>query len=396
MGAVILKILFLTFYYKPDLCAGSFRSTPLVEELHRVMPEGSSIDVVTTLPNRYSSFTQDAVEKECRAALTIHRIAVTGHKSGMVDQSRTFLFFCREVFKLVQEREYDLVFATSSRLMTAVLGALIARKKKARLYLDVRDIFVDTIGDVLPRSMSLLLKPLFSIIEKRTINRADKVNLVSRGFHSYFTSRYPRQSFSYFTNGIDDEFLAPVEPSPPRSVDEPLSVLYAGNLGEGQGLHAIVPELASRMEGRVNFTIIGDGGRKRELESMLAKNKVQNVALLPPVNREQLLRAYRDADVLFLHLNDYDAFKKVLPSKVFEYAALGKPLWAGVSGYAAEFIASEVPNSAVFPPCDVAGAVESFATLSIRDLAREEFVAKYARTSISRYLAEDILATGKR
>ena len=27
-----LRILFLTFYYRPDLCAGSFRATPLANE----------------------------------------------------------------------------------------------------------------------------------------------------------------------------------------------------------------------------------------------------------------------------------------------------------------------------------------------------------------------------
>ena len=48
-------------------------------------------------------------------------------------------------------------------------------------------------------------------------------------------------------------------------------------------------------------------------------------------------------DVLFLHLNDYSAFRKVIPSKIFEYAATGKPIVAGVSGYAAEFLRHENP-----------------------------------------------------
>ena len=114
--------------------------------------------------------------------------------------------------------------------------------------------------------------------------------------------------------------------------------------------------------------------------------------LLPPVNRIELLKAYHAADVLFLHLNDYDAFKKVLPSKIFEYAALGKPMWAGVSGYAAEFISSEVSNAAVFHPCDVDGAVHSFEKLILQDSPRSDFVAKYARSNISQKMAEDILA----
>ena len=391
-----MKILVLTFYYKPDLCAGSFRATPLVDALRKLMPNDSNIDVITTLPNRYSSFTSEAAETEDLGDLKIFRIALPNHKSGMIDQSRMFLAFVREALKKTDGRDYDLVFATSSRLMTAVLGAWIARKKSAKLYLDIRDIFVDTIKDVLPRKVAWLAKPFFSVIEKWAVKRADKVNLVSAGFAEYFSTRYPQQRFSYFTNGIDDEFLAaaPTHTSVSRGVaeDRPLTVLYAGNLGEGQGLHKLIPELAKRMESSVRFKIIGDGGRKQALKTALSKAGVTNVELLPPVKRDELLSAYHAADVLILHLNDYDAFKKVLPSKIFEYAALGKPVWAGVSGYAAEFIRSEVSNAALFHPCDVEGAVQSFEKLTLQDSLRADFVAKYARANISQIMAEDVLA----
>jgi hypothetical protein len=77
---------------------------------------------------------------------------------------------------------------------------------------------------------------------------------------------------------------------------------------------------------------------------------------------------------------------------VFEYAALGKPLWAGVAGFAAEFIRTEVPNSAVFDPCDVEGAARSLDTLAIVDTPRSAFRTKYARLTISRVMAGDILS----
>jgi hypothetical protein len=112
------------------------------------------------------------------------------------------------------------------------------------------------------------------------------------------------------------------------------------------------------------------------------------------MTRRELVGAYRNADVLFLHLNDYDAFRKVLPSKIFEYAALGKPLWAGVAGYAADFVRQEIPNAAVFAPCDVAGALRSFDSLSHRVMPRTEFVAKFGREEITRQLAADVLWVG--
>lgn len=385
----------LSFYFRPDLSACSFRTTALVSALRRLAPVGSQIDVITSLPNRYHSFAADALQTEEDANISIYRIGLPDHKSGLVDQSRAFLAFARGAIRKSADRHYDVVFATSSRLMTAVLGAWIARRHAAKLYLDIRDIFVDTIQDVLPRKVTWGAKPVFSFLEKWALNRANKINLVSPGFSVYFGARYPGKQFSYYTNGIDEEFMALAHGVISQTQKrDPLNVLYAGNIGEGQGLHSIIPALAKAMGSRVNFKIIGDGGRKAALEAGILASGVTNVQILPPLGRAELLEEYRVADVLFLHLNDHDAFKKVLPSKVFEYAALGKPVWAGVAGYAAEFVSTEIDNSAVFQPCDVESAVLSFDRLSIHDMPRTSFMAKYARSTISQALARDILALG--
>jgi len=389
-----LRVLFLSFYYTPDLCAGSFRAAALIQALQPLLPAGSHIDVLSTMPNRYSTFSAAAPEVEEGETLSIRRIPLPSHKSGMRDQSKAFLAYARAVRSHVRDRKYDLVFATSSRLMTAVLGAYVARRQKAPLYLDIRDIFVDTIQDILPPWLARPMGGVFSIMEHYAIASASKVNLVSRGFEGYFSGRYPGQRFAFFPNGIDDEFIAsaPDRASEAAASTAPYSVLYAGNLGEGQGLHMILPGLARAMQGQARFTVIGDGGRKAQLRKALDEAGADNVVLLDPVNRSALVQAYLGADVLFLHLNDYDAFRKVLPSKLFEYAAVGKPIWAGVAGYAAEFIEKEIDNAAVFPPCDVAAAVRNFPTLKMQPTPRAAFIQKYARHSIMEALARDIIS----
>lgn len=387
-----MRILILSFYYSPDLSAGSFRTTALVQALLKRLPEDAHIEVITTLPNRYRSFSNEAPEVEELPRLTIRRVKLPAHHSGMVDQAKAFVIYACQVRRLIRHGEYHLVYGTSSRLMTATLSAYVSSKKRLPLYLDIRDIFVDTIKDVLPKKVAVLIKPFFSLVERWTISRANKVNLVSRGFEGYFASRYPKQKYSYFTNGIDDEFLvagnagAQVSKRP----GQPLTVLYAGNMGDGQGMHAIVPELAKRLEGRVRFRVIGDGGRKGRLESRLREVECVNVEILPPVKRDRLLQEYRQADILFLHLNDYPAFLKVLPSKLFEYAAMGKPVWAGVAGYAAEFVRAEIENAAVFPPCDVNEAVRVFGELKMGQMERPGFVEKFSRKNIVREMAMDI------
>jgi glycosyltransferase involved in cell wall biosynthesis len=323
----------------------------------------------------------------------VHRIALPKHESGMLDQSKSFFVFAKEALKISSKKEYQLIIETSSRLMTASLASWIAFRKKTPLYLDIRDIFVDTIKDVLSPKASRLLAPILSQLEKLTIRQASKVNLVSEGFLPYFQSRYPQQRYVCFTNGIDEEFISASASIQDTGIpNKPIHILYAGNIGEGQGLQHIVPGLAKALSGRVRFTVIGDGGRYKQLKNELESNPCTNVELLPPMNRERLIKAYQEADVLFLHLNDYPAFEKVLPSKIFEYAALGKPILAGVAGYPATFIAQVVTNAQIFAPCDVLDGVEAFNKLQIKHTTRQEFLQKYSRVNIMNAMASDILA----
>lgn len=389
----MLRILFLSFYFEPDLCAGSFRNTALLKALIPKLPKDSHVDVITTLPSRYSSFSVNAKAVEKLDCVRIHRIALPKHKSGMIDQSIAFLSYAYAVNKLIKSENYDLIYASSSRLMTAFLAASISRNKQAPLYLDIRDIFVDTIKDVLPGKLSWFFKPFFNCIEKWAFSKANTINLVSQGFEQYFRERYPHIPLTFFTNGIDKEFVSFSNSSKNIAKSNLPEVIYAGNLGEGQGLHNIIPSLAKKFEGKLNFKIIGDGGRKAQLEEALKLSEVTNVRLIPPVERRELIRVYEESDILFMHLNDYDAFLKVLPSKVFEYAALGKPIWAGVSGYSARFIDEYVTNAVVFKPCDVFDAANKFSQLNLDMCNRAEFIKEFSRDKIMQEMALSILET---
>ncbi|MDT8858160.1 glycosyltransferase family 4 protein [Paracoccaceae bacterium Fryx2] len=389
-----MKLLILTNYFTPDLSAGSFRMQALIEALENWREKGLEVDLITTRPNRYASLKAEAPLFEDRGWLRIHRIELPAHKGGMADQARSYAHYAIGVRRLTSGQRWDLVFATSSRLMTAGLGAHVARRMRGPLYLDIRDLFTLNMDELLVGSPLKMLLPVFRRIERQAFWRAGQINVVSEGFIPHLRAIAPKVPIRCFTNGIDDLFLSEdFERSETRHA-LPL-LLYAGNMGEGQGLHRILPQAAKALEGRVRFRLIGGGGKRLDLEAALRAQDITNVEVLPPVARDQLLAHYCEADILFLHLNDLDAFRKVLPSKIFEYAATGKPILAGVAGYAADFLRKEVPNAAVFAPCDADAMAKAALSLLAQSETpdRGDFCKAYARTTIMAEMAADILAT---
>jgi len=278
--------------------------------------------------------------------------------------------------------------------MTAALGALVANRVSTPLYLDIRDIFTDTMQDILAGRALRHLVPFFKKIERYTVRSSERINLVSGGFEEHFRALAPDREFTVYTNGIDEEFLDIYFANPipnPRPV-----ILYAGNIGEGQGLHRVLPEAARQLVGRAKFLVIGDGGARIKLERAILLSGIDNIEVVPPVPRAQLLQFYKKADVLFLHLNDYDAFRRVLPSKIFEYAATGKPILAGVGGYAREFISKNISNAVVFNPCDPRGLMEGFGKLKHGLVTRKDFIRRFSRTRIMADMARDILSLSQK
>lgn len=389
------RILYLSFYFEPDLSAGSFRNTSLAYELaQQADMRGIGVDVITTFPNRYSTFNQEAKSFESHGNLSVTRIKIPTHKNGFRDQITSFKTFYDEVKKRAKNEKYDLIFASSGRLFTAHLAQRLSISLKIPLYLDIRDIFVDTIKEVV--SFPVVTPVLIGVlkqVEKRTFSNAQHINLISEGFKDYF-KQFDKPEYSYFTNGIDPIFLEHALKSKTASNENSVkTIVYAGNIGEGQGLHKVVPRAAKVLGPGYRFRIIGDGGAKSKLQSALEALDVNNVELLNPVSRNLLIEEYDQADFLFIHLNDYNAFKKVLPSKLFELGVFNKPMIAGVAGYARTFLSESIKSGLLlFNPCDADEMVRLVKEYQPgQSIDRTDFNQKFSRDNINKLMASSIL-----
>ena len=386
-----MRILVLSFYYPPDIGPGALRAQSIVDSLVKEGPSDLKIDVITTMPNRYNSFKVFSESYKQSDKVVIRRIKIPSHSNGIFDQIKAFIFYCISVQKLIFKKKWDIVLSTSGRLMTASLGTWVAKQTKSKLYLDIRDIFVDIMGEILKKKKLIVIKPFLCILEKWTFESADKINLISEGFVDHFLKFKLKFPPSIYTNGVDKFFINNNFSIRQKNLN-PI-ILYAGNIGDGQGLDTILPAIANKCK-NLKFKVIGDGSAKKNLEYNNLFKTCNNIILQKPIHRKKLVEEYQTADILFLHLNNYKAFEKVLPSKIFEYAATGKPILAGVSGYAAAFLQKNVAGVEIFTPGDSVAMNIGLKKLlnGPKIFNRKNFNIKFDRNRIMKSLAIDVLS----
>ena len=131
-----------------------------------------------------------------------------------------------------------------------------------------------------------------------------------------------------FPNWVDGELVYPV----PRHdtareewgfSDNDRLVLYAGNLGEKQGLESIL-HLADRLRDvpDLTFLIIGEGGAKSRLMAEAERMELHNLQFKPLQPLDRLAASLAAADV-HLVLQKKAAADLVMPSKLTNILAVG-------------------------------------------------------------------------
>jgi glycosyltransferase involved in cell wall biosynthesis len=101
---------------------------------------------------------------------------------------------------------------------------------------------------------------------------------------------------------------------------------YLGTLGLSQGLMNVL-DAAERLRGsRATFLFVGVGAAKDELERSARERGLDNVVFVPRQPKELMPRFWSVCDAALVHLKDDPVFATVIPSKIFEAMAVGRPI----------------------------------------------------------------------
>ena len=293
--------------------------------------------------------------------ITEIRLYTPEHKNSFFMQMVCFLFYALQSFYYSYKfsNKYDVVFSTSSRLGTGLLGSIISKVFNKKFTLDIRDVFSDSLKSLTAFNtfFGKIFVKLIKKIESIICMKSSWLNFVSPGFLKYPHINPTNKKINLFTNGIDSIFLEnPAHHL--RTINSPIVITYAGNIGYGQGLEKTVIPIAEYFKNDILFKLVGDGSSVDFIKASIIENSIDNIKIFKPIKRDRLLDLYNGSDILFLQLNKVKAFEHVLPSKIFDYGSFNKPILAGVSGTAKKFLKENLDGVYIFPPDNYSIAIK--------------------------------------
>lgn len=413
------KIILLSYHFPPDQSAGSTRSFLLLKKfLEQNVP--LKIWVLCSYPVRYG-FKKTGKEISDLKKLNLNNnfkivrlwVPYLGQNFFSVSVSYLFYFFQSIVIGFFINPE--IIVATSAKLLTGFVGAILSKVTKSLFFLDIRDTFVDNFFYLYRYKKRILLIPLFSFIEKFTLKAAFSVNLISFGFkelfHNIDSIVLDNKKITNFTNGIELNLKNKLQKIRRKKFKEfdPYIIIYAGNIGEGQSIYELINKLNSDVKTinqmrkrKIIFEIYGSGSQIKKIEKLILDSKKdpnnqlnQVVKLGGLIKKDKINSIYKRANCLMLQLSTLKSIECVIPSKIFEYAATELPIIYGARGYTSNFL-SQVDGTIPFRQVDSKSFYKSIIkskNITVSKELRSKFINEYLTDKVYENYVYHILSS---
>jgi glycosyltransferase involved in cell wall biosynthesis len=247
----------------------------------------------------------------------------------------------------------DVLVTSTPSMFLGPVGLVVARVKNAKFAWDVRDITWGYAKDAAGPSATMALAA--RMLERYifyALRRADLVIGASRGITKLLVEGgvEPGKTVTV-PNGISPDLLHAIVQRTAGKVEKRRPVVaYAGLIGYNQGLEVVLE--AARMLPGIDFVLAGDGPELPLLEQKARKLSVDNVSFAGYLDREKLFELYRQSDVLVAHARSRPTINaSMVPIKLFEYMAAGRPIIYAGKGIAADLL-RQLGCAVTVPPED--------------------------------------------
>ena len=340
-----MKILFLTDNFPPESNAPATRT---YEHCVEWLKKGADITVITCAPNYpkgevFPGYKNKWYQKEEMDGIKVIRVwsYITPNR-GLFLRILDYISFCISAFIASLFVKTDIIVATSPQLFTAVAGYFSSIFKRKPWIMEVRDLWPESIKavgaieqskilDILDKLVVFLYKKASSIVVVTDSFKGkiaacgvnpDKIHIVKNGVHLYKFQQQEKDVELMKKYQLEGKFV----------------IAYIGTHGMAHKLDFIL-DCAKKVENKnIHFLFVGAGAMKTRLVRQAEEMNLDNVTMADAVPKAEVPRYISLSDVALIPLRKKDTFKTVLPSKIFENAAMLKPILLGVEGEAKKVV----------------------------------------------------------
>lgn len=328
-----MKVLIYGINFTPELTGIGKYSGEMAEWL---ADQGYDVRVITALPyypewainKKYVNFYSYSISKNItviRCPLYVP-LKVTSFKRLLHLMSFSISSFLPVIGSVFWKP--DIVIQVVPTLFCSVQTLILSKLVKAKSVVHIQDYEVDAMFD-LSIAKTGLFKEFAYWLEKKILNSFHVVSTISKGMIYRASQKgIEDKKLLFFPNWAelgrfenqnrDENFLSDLGINSEKKI-----VLYSGNMGEKQGLEAVV-YAADFMRDRtdIQFIMVGEGVVKANIEKLANELNLQNIFFFPLVAYSMLPKLLASADC-HLVIQKKGAADLVLPSKLTNILAVG-------------------------------------------------------------------------
>ena len=340
-----MRILFISDNFPPEVNAPATRT---YEHCLEWVKRGAEVTVITCFPNfpkgkLFPGYRQRPVHRETINGIKVVRIwTYMAPNRGVFKRTLDYVSFGIASAIVGLFFKTDLIIATSPQFFSAVSGYLVSFARRKPWVFELRDLWPDSIHTVgaVKRGLNLLERVELFLYRKATTivpnTESFKRNLVGRGIDP--------SKIKVVTNGSNLDHYAPQpknrELMRRLGINGEFVVGYIGTIGLAHRLDFIVNAIPKIDDPNFFFLFVGDGATKDQVRELSQRLRLKNVLFLDSVPKDQVPDYLSIIDASLIPLKRSETFKSVIPSKIFESAAMEKPILLGVDGEAKELVTS--------------------------------------------------------
>lgn len=347
-----MHILFLTDNFPPEVNAPATRTYEHCKEWVKL---GADVTVITCAPNFpqgkvYEGYKNKLYQKEQIEGIKVIRVwSYISANKGFVKRTIDFISFSVSSFIAGLFQKADIIIATSPQFFTALSGRTLSFWKRTPWIMEVRDLWPESIKTVGAMKDNIFIR-YFDRQALKCYKKAKRIVVVTDAFKKNLIERgVSEDKIDVVKNGANIEMFKPQskdnELIRKLSLEDKKVLGYVGTHGMAHKLDFIL-DCAKDLDDEYKILLIGDGAEKQQLKKRIEKEKISNIIMMDSVSKNEVRRYLSILDVAIINLKKSELFKTVIPSKIFENAAMEIPILIGVDGEAREII--ETYNAGLF------------------------------------------------